>query len=60
MNKPSIVLRVGAAYYDARLTENGNTTAFDLAAMTKGERSAFRRVLVGAYEKILNSKKVTQ
>lgn len=52
MKKPAIVIRIGAANYDARLTENGQTTTFDLAAMSKGQRSTFRRVLVGAFQKM--------
>ena len=47
--KPNIIIRMGAAHWDARVNSNGSQVHFDLRAMDKKERSVFHRELMNAY-----------
>lgn len=40
-NKPNMIIRIGAAHWDARVFSNGTVTHFDIAAMDKHQRKAF-------------------
>jgi hypothetical protein len=36
VNKPSTIIRIGAAHYDARTTYDGQTAVVDIAELVKG------------------------
>ena len=48
--KPNIIIRMGAAYYDARVRgADGNYTHFNLRKLDKKQQHVFRRELVKAF-----------
>ena len=46
--KPNVVIRMGAAYWDATVYHDGKVTSFDFRKMERKERSAFHRELMNA------------
>jgi hypothetical protein len=49
MNKPNIIIRMGAANWDARVRSGDTYVRFDFRAMDKKQRSEFHRELMNAY-----------
>jgi hypothetical protein len=50
MKKPNVVIRMGAAHWDAQVRGSDDTMAhFDFRAMDKKQRSAFHRELMNAF-----------
>jgi len=49
MKKPTIVIRMGAAHWDARIKNGSNTLHFDFRTMDRKERSAFHREFMNAF-----------
>jgi hypothetical protein len=48
--KPNVIIRMGAAYWDARVrASDGSTVHFDFRSMESKERSAFHRELMNAF-----------
>ena len=50
MNKPNIIIRMGAAHWDARVRDSkGNFINFNFRSMEKKARSTFHRELMNAF-----------
>lgn len=50
MNKPRIIIRMGAPHWDARVRDaNGNLVTFDFRKMEKKARSDFHREFMNAF-----------
>lgn len=50
MSRANVIIRMGAANYDARVRgADGNFVRFDLRAMDKKQRSTFHREFMNAY-----------
>ncbi len=50
MSKPNIIIRMGAANWDARVRDaSGNLVRFNFRRMEKKERSVFHRELMNAF-----------
>lgn len=45
-----MTLRMGAAHYDLSVTDRGQTSSFDLAALTKEHRNKVRRLIRDAFK----------
>lgn len=51
--KANIIIRMGAAHWDARVRKGTEFVQFDFRTMDKKERSAFHRELMNAYRQSL-------
>ncbi len=50
MQKPNIIVRMGATHWDARVRKSdGEFVQFDFRSMTSKERSTFHRELMNAF-----------
>lgn len=48
MRKPSVIIRMGAPAWDARVLHNGEYLKFNLRTMTRDERREFHRTFMNS------------
>jgi hypothetical protein len=49
MRKPNLIIRMGAAYWDARVRNGDKWVRFDFRLMDKKARSTFHREFMNAF-----------
>jgi hypothetical protein len=51
--KPRIIIRMGAAHWDARVRHNDQVIMFDFRSMTGKQRSQFHRELMNGVRQVI-------